>query len=249
MRRVKTVVQDDQYCMMSSSIILNPSCPLFLLQHLNLEGWTSCITSGSIPQIQFNVKWLGFLPCSFPFWTTWVWAGGSRPICSWGSRQSRRRPFVAAAPPTGSDRLETNREGEQVRDFFGLCLRNNAERNTTVVCFIHLTPRCREVGHEWVSVVWLTVDVHQDADVGLSHGVENQTGDGLGEEGVVRLGGEHALPGALQHHATFSPPKDFRETHLHTLRKTWDTSGRHQSKDGGVLFYKTNQKAKLWLSL
>lgn len=50
------------------------------------------------------------------------------------------------------------------------------------------------------------MDVHQDADVGLSHSVENKTGDRLGEEGVIGLGGEHALPGTLQHHATFSPP-------------------------------------------
>lgn len=50
------------------------------------------------------------------------------------------------------------------------------------------------------------MNVHQDADVGLSHSVENQTGDGLGEEGVVGLGGEHALPGTLQHHAPLSPP-------------------------------------------
>lgn len=57
-----------------------------------------------------------------------------------------------------------------------------------------------------MSTAWLTVNVHQDADVGLSHSVENQTGDGLGEEGVVGLGGEHALPGTLQHHAPLGPP-------------------------------------------
>lgn len=50
------------------------------------------------------------------------------------------------------------------------------------------------------------MNVHQDADVGLSYSVENQAGDGLGEEGVVGLGGEDALPGALQHHATLGPP-------------------------------------------
>lgn len=50
------------------------------------------------------------------------------------------------------------------------------------------------------------MNVHQDADVGLSYSVENQTGDGLGEEGVVGLGGEDALPGPLQHHATLGPP-------------------------------------------
>lgn len=50
------------------------------------------------------------------------------------------------------------------------------------------------------------MNVHQDADVSLSNGVENQTGDGLSEEGVVGLGGEHTLPGTLQHHATLSPP-------------------------------------------
>lgn len=50
------------------------------------------------------------------------------------------------------------------------------------------------------------MNIHQDADVGLSHGIENQTGDGLGEEGVVGFGGEHALPGALQHHAPLGPP-------------------------------------------
>lgn len=49
--------------------------------------------------------------------------------------------------------------------------------------------------------------VYQDADVGLSHSVENQTGDRLGEEGVVGLGGEHTLPGTLQHHATLRPPR------------------------------------------
>lgn len=58
-----------------------------------------------------------------------------------------------------------------------------------------------------MSVVWLTVHVYQDADVGLSHSVENQTGDRLGEEGVVGLGGEHTLPGTLQHHATLRPPR------------------------------------------
>ena len=50
------------------------------------------------------------------------------------------------------------------------------------------------------------MNVHQDADVGLSHSVENQTGDRLGEEGVVGLGGEHTLSGTLQHYATLSPP-------------------------------------------
>lgn len=50
------------------------------------------------------------------------------------------------------------------------------------------------------------MNVHQDADIGFPHGVENQTGDGLSEEGVVGLGGEHTLPGALKDHATFSPP-------------------------------------------
>lgn len=50
------------------------------------------------------------------------------------------------------------------------------------------------------------MDVHQDADVGLPHGIEDQTGDGFGEKRVVGFGGEHALPGALEHHAPFSPP-------------------------------------------
>lgn len=50
------------------------------------------------------------------------------------------------------------------------------------------------------------MNVHQDADVGLSCGVEHQTGDGFGEEGVVGLGGEDALPGPLQHHAALGPP-------------------------------------------
>lgn len=63
----------------------------------------------------------------------------------------------------------------------------------------------------------LTVDVHKDADVGLSNSVEHQTGDGLSEEGVVSLGGEHALPGALQHHAAFSPPAS--QTLRHTPHK------------------------------
>lgn len=65
---------------------------------------------------------------------------------------------------------------------------------------------------KWVcsgmSASWLTVNVHQDADVGLPHSVENQTGDRLSEKGVVSFGGEHALPGALQHHTPLSPPGD-----------------------------------------
>ena len=60
------------------------------------------------------------------------------------------------------------------------------------------------------------MNVHKDADVGLSHGVENQTRDGLGEEGVVGLGGEHALPGTLQHHTTFSPPRVTTQGIIHT---------------------------------
>lgn len=52
------------------------------------------------------------------------------------------------------------------------------------------------------------MNVHQDADVGLPHSVENQTGDRLGEKGVVGFGGEHALPGALQHHTPLSPSGD-----------------------------------------
>ena len=51
------------------------------------------------------------------------------------------------------------------------------------------------------------MNVHQDADVGLSYSIENLTGDRLSEEGVVGLGGEHTLPGALQHHSTLSPPR------------------------------------------
>lgn len=48
--------------------------------------------------------------------------------------------------------------------------------------------------------------VHQDADVGASHDVEDLAGDGLGEEGVIRRGDEHAFPGALQQHAALCPP-------------------------------------------
>lgn len=48
-----------------------------------------------------------------------------------------------------------------------------------------------------MNVVWLTVDVHQDADIGFPHRIENQTGDRLGEEGVVGLGGKHTLPRTL----------------------------------------------------
>lgn len=65
-------------------------------------------------------------------------------------------------------------------------------------------PRATEQGE--MSIVWLTVNVHQDADVGLSHSIEHQTGDRLSEEGVVSLGGEHTLPGALEHHTALSPP-------------------------------------------
>lgn len=57
----------------------------------------------------------------------------------------------------------------------------------------------------------LTVHVHQDADVGVSHGVENLTGHGLGEEGMIRGGDKHAFSGPLQQHAAFCPPD--RETH------------------------------------
>lgn len=63
----------------------------------------------------------------------------------------------------------------------------------------------------------LTVDVHQDADVGIPHGVENLTGHGLGEEGMICCGDKHTLPGALQQHATFSPPD--RETLHHLVIK------------------------------
>lgn len=54
------------------------------------------------------------------------------------------------------------------------------------------------------------MDVHQDADVGVPHSIEHLTGHGLGEEGVICRGDKHAFPGALQQHATFSPPD--RET-------------------------------------
>lgn len=74
--------------------------------------------------------------------------------------------------------------------------------------------------HGEVSAPWLTVNVHQDADVGLPHRVEDQAGDGLGEEGVVGLGGEHALPGALQHHAAFSPPAVHANTHWFDIKIT-----------------------------
>lgn len=51
----------------------------------------------------------------------------------------------------------------------------------------------------------LTVHVHQDADVGVSHGVENLTGHGLGEEGVIRRGDKHTFSGSFQQNATFRP--------------------------------------------
>lgn len=52
----------------------------------------------------------------------------------------------------------------------------------------------------------LTVHVHEDADVGVSHRVEHLTRHGLGEERVIRRGDKHALSGPLQQHAAFSPP-------------------------------------------
>lgn len=52
----------------------------------------------------------------------------------------------------------------------------------------------------------LTVHVHQDADVGASHSVENLAGHRLGEERVICRGDKHALSGPLQQHATFCPP-------------------------------------------
>ena len=55
------------------------------------------------------------------------------------------------------------------------------------------------------------MDVHQDADVGVPHGVDHLTGHGLGEERVICRGDKHTFPGALQQHATFSPP-DKRNT-------------------------------------
>lgn len=58
----------------------------------------------------------------------------------------------------------------------------------------------------------LTVHVHQDADVGASHGIEHLTGHRLSEEGMICCGDEYTLPGPLQQHATFSPP--VRETHI-----------------------------------
>lgn len=57
----------------------------------------------------------------------------------------------------------------------------------------------------------LTVHVHQDADVGVSHSVEDLTGHGLGEEGVISCGDKHTLSGALQQHAAFCPSNG--ETH------------------------------------
>lgn len=65
----------------------------------------------------------------------------------------------------------------------------------------------------------LTVHIHQDADIGASHGVEHLTGDGLGEEGVVCCGDKHTLPGPLQQHATFSP-SDGEDTHHNLLSIT-----------------------------
>lgn len=59
----------------------------------------------------------------------------------------------------------------------------------------------------------LTVHVHQDADVSASHSIEDLTGHGLGEEGVISCGDEHTLPGPLQQHATFRPPD--RDAHTH----------------------------------
>lgn len=52
----------------------------------------------------------------------------------------------------------------------------------------------------------LTVHVHQDTDVGASHSVENLTGDGLGEEGVICRGDKHTLSGSLQQDSAFGPP-------------------------------------------
>lgn len=63
------------------------------------------------------------------------------------------------------------------------------------------------------SGVLLTVHVHQDADVGVSHSVVNLTGHGFGEEGVICCGDKHTFSGPLQQHATFCPPD--RETHQH----------------------------------
>lgn len=87
------------------------------------------------------------------------------------------------------------------------------EKDTTTVCFIPLTLDRSEwsgpqlIEHSEMTTVWLTVNVHQDADVGFSHSIENKTWNRLGEEGVVGLGGEHAFPGTLQHHTALSPSR------------------------------------------
>lgn len=52
----------------------------------------------------------------------------------------------------------------------------------------------------------LTVNIHQDADVGAPHSVVDLAGYGLGEEGVVCRGHKNALPGTLQENATLCPP-------------------------------------------
>lgn len=62
----------------------------------------------------------------------------------------------------------------------------------------------------------LTVHVHQDADISVSHSVEYLTGHGLGEEGVICCGDKHTLSGSLQQNPTFCPPD--RETHLRAFK-------------------------------
>lgn len=57
----------------------------------------------------------------------------------------------------------------------------------------------------------LTVHVHQDTDVGASHSVENLTGNGLGEEGVICRGDKHTLSGSLQQDSAFCPPDETAE--------------------------------------
>lgn len=97
---------------------------------------------------------LSCLPCSTPFWTRWVWAEGSPPICSWGWHQSQHLRFLAAAPPTELDRLETQKQ----RDVPCWAMGNNAkgaaqeekEAHQRCVLILWLHTGASEVSHgEW----------------------------------------------------------------------------------------------------
>lgn len=84
----------------------------------------------------------------------------------------------------------------------------------------------------------LTVHVHQDADVGASHSVENLTGHGLGEEGVICCGDKHTLSGPFQQNPTFCPPD--RETHftgVQALKITVRSVCQRENSHGFLSFY------------